>query len=79
VWFALFVAEVAYFAWSVAGAVEVVAAVDPADVSAAAAFVGWEPGGALRLRWLCAPPGDFHCRSLGGRLDRSGRLIERSH
>jgi hypothetical protein len=59
----------------------VVSAVDPSDVSTAlAAFVWWEPGGALRLRWLCAPPGDFHCRSRGGGwLDHSGRLIERSH
>src|SRR6516165_696803 len=74
-----FVAEVGHSAGAMAGAVPVVAAVDPSDVSAAAAFVWWEPGGALLLRWLCAPPGDFHCRSRGGGLDRSGSFIERGH
>src|SRR6516225_10214737 len=74
-----FVAEVGHFAGAMAGAIPVAAAVYPADMSAAAAFVWWEPGGALLLRWLCAPPGDFHCRSRGGGLDHSGRFIERSH
>src|SRR6516164_517872 len=69
-----FAANMERFACPPAVAFVLVAAVDPSDVSAALAFGWWEPGGALLLRWLCAPPGDFHCRSRGGGLDRSGRM-----